>query len=113
MQLLLEGASLRSYGSQGQQRVALLALLFAERDVLARRRSRPPLMLLDDVMSELDDELRELLAELLRSGGQAVLTTADAEHVPGVRPEEGAALLEVVAGTLAAAPATGGVRAVA
>jgi DNA replication and repair protein RecF len=40
-------------------------------------------MLLDDVMSELDAERRELLASLLRSGGQAVITTTEPEHVPG------------------------------
>ncbi|MET0762517.1 MAG: DNA replication and repair protein RecF [Thermoleophilaceae bacterium] len=83
LQLLLEGVPLRAYGSQGQQRVALLALLFAERMLLAERRARPPLMLLDDVMSELDAERRELLAELLRSGGQAVVTATEPEHVPG------------------------------
>jgi DNA replication and repair protein RecF len=83
LQLLLAGASLRAYGSQGQQRAALLALLFAERSLLAERRARPPLMLLDDVMSELDAERRELLASLLRSGGQAVITTTEPEHVPG------------------------------
>jgi DNA replication and repair protein RecF len=101
VQLLLDGVSLRSYGSQGQQRVSLLALLFAEREVLARLRSRPPLMLLDDVMSELDAERRELLADLLRAGGQAVITTADAEQVPGASGE-GTRLLEVKAGRLAA-----------
>ena len=41
-------------------------------------------MLLDDVMSELDAERRELLAELLRAGGQAVVTATEPEHVPGV-----------------------------
>jgi DNA replication and repair protein RecF len=102
VQLLLDGVSLRSYGSQGQQRVALLALLFAEREVLSRLRSRPPLMLLDDVMSELDGERRELLAQLLRSSGQAVITTADAEHVPGASGE-GTRPLEVDAGRLAPA----------
>lgn len=81
--LLLDGVSLRAYGSQGQQRIALLALFFAERRLLAERRSRPPLMLLDDVMSELDRERRELLAELLREGGQAVITATEADHVPG------------------------------
>jgi DNA replication and repair protein RecF len=40
-------------------------------------------MLLDDVMSELDAERRKLLAGLLRSGGQAVITTTEPEHVPG------------------------------
>jgi DNA replication and repair protein RecF len=83
LQLLLEGHPLRAYGSQGQQRTALLALLFAERDLLAERRARPPLMLLDDVMSELDAERRELLAELLGAGGQAVVTATEADHVPG------------------------------
>ncbi len=90
--------SLRAYGSQGQQRAALLALLFAERTLLAERRARLPLMLLDDVMSELDAERRELLADLLRAGGQSVITTTEPEHVPGaalsggglVRVEHGA-----------------------
>ena len=40
-------------------------------------------MLLDDVMSELDSERRELLADLLRSGGQAIVTATEADHVPG------------------------------
>src|SRR5918911_1914243 len=80
--LLHAGRPLRTLGSQGQQRVGLLALLFAERDVLAARK-RPPLMLLDDVMSELDSTRRERLAELLRAGGQSIATTTDVEHVPG------------------------------
>src|ERR671916_130190 len=80
--LLHAGRPLRTLGSQGQQRVGLLALLFAERDVLGARK-RPPLMLLDDVMSELDGTRRERLAELLRSGGQAIVTTTDADHVLG------------------------------
>ena len=83
VQLLLEGVILRSYGSQGQQRVALLALLFAEREFLLERRGQAPLMLLDDVMSELDATRRELLAELLRSGGQSLVTATERTHVPG------------------------------
>jgi DNA replication and repair protein RecF len=80
--LLHGGRPLRTLGSQGQQRVGLLALLFAERDVLGAR-GRPPLMLLDDVMSELDATRRERLAELVRAGGQALITTTDVDHVPG------------------------------
>ncbi|MBA3263145.1 MAG: DNA replication and repair protein RecF, partial [Thermoleophilaceae bacterium] len=95
--LQLDGASLRAYGSQGQQRTALLALLFAERELLATRRGRPPLMLLDDVMSELDSERRGLLAELLRSGGQAIVTATEAEHVPGVDDGE---LIRVAGGAV-------------
>jgi DNA replication and repair protein RecF len=100
--LALDGAALRAYGSQGQQRAALLALLFAERELLADRRGRPPLMLLDDVMSELDVERRELLADLLRSGGQAIVTATEAEHVPGVDEDE---LVRVAGGSLVGAVA--------
>jgi DNA replication and repair protein RecF len=102
LQLLLGGVGLRAYGSQGQQRAALLALLFAERALLAERRARPPLMLLDDVMSELDAERRELLAGLLRAGGQAVITTTEPEHVPGTA--RGGGLIRVEGGAIAPSP---------
>jgi DNA replication and repair protein RecF len=100
----LGGRELRSYGSQGQQRISLLALLLAEREAIAQLRSSPPVMLLDDVMSELDQARRQALVELLRLGqGQAILTTTDLEHVPGALGEsivriavsEGAAREEV------------------
>jgi DNA replication and repair protein RecF len=82
--LLLGGRELRAYGSQGQQRISLLALLLAERDAVAEHRGTPPVMLLDDVMSELDHVRREALVELLRAhDGQAIVTTTDLEHVPG------------------------------
>jgi DNA replication and repair protein RecF len=81
--ILRNGRELRSYGSQGEQRLALLALLLAERAVLARERDHVPLMLLDDVMSELDLTRRELLSHELRSGGQSVVATTDLAHVPG------------------------------
>ena len=74
--------SLRRYGSQGQQRIALLALLFAEREALLRARGAPPLMLLDDVMSELDPEHRDLLAARLEGDGQALISAADDDAVP-------------------------------
>ncbi|HEX2096764.1 MAG TPA: DNA replication and repair protein RecF [Solirubrobacterales bacterium] len=74
--------SLRRYGSQGQQRTALLALLFAEREAL-RASGRPlPLLLLDDVMSELDPERRERLVERIGDDGQAVVTAAAEESLP-------------------------------
>ena len=80
---LHRGRELRAYGSQGQQRLALLALLLAERDAIASERDAVPLMLLDDVMSELDRDRRDALVEVLRSHGQSVITTTDIEHVPG------------------------------
>jgi DNA replication and repair protein RecF len=77
------GRELRAYGSRGQQRLGLLALLLAERAELAEERGAPPLMLLDDVMSELDAARRGRLVEVLRAGGQSVITTTDLSHVPG------------------------------
>lgn len=74
--------SLRRYGSQGQQRAALLALLFAERDVLLAARGVAPLLLLDDVMSELDPDRRARLVERLASGGQSVISAAAADSLP-------------------------------
>jgi DNA replication and repair protein RecF len=82
--LARDGRDLRAFGSQGQQRLGLLALLLAEREAIEASRSAPPLMLLDDVMSELDHVRREALIDLLREGGgQSLITTTDLEHVPG------------------------------
>jgi DNA replication and repair protein RecF len=79
---------LRSYGSQGEQRLAVLSLLLAEADLLTRRGEATPLLLLDDVLSELDPGRRKMLAERLRhAGGQAFLTTTTAEALP-VEPDE-------------------------
>ena len=89
---------LRTLGSQGQQRAGLLALLFAERDALLER-ERPSLMLLDDVMSELDATRRARLADLVRAGGQTVITTTDVDHVPGADAAD-VAVVQVLDGTL-------------
>jgi DNA replication and repair protein RecF len=102
---LRDGRELRTYGSQGELRLALLALLLAERSVLATRRGRTPLLLLDDVMSELDSQRRELLALELAAGGQSVIATTDLAYVPGacatnvtrLRVSSGAILQEALA----------------
>ena len=87
LSLARDGRELRAFGSQGEQRLALLALLLAEREVLAAERGDPPLLLLDDVMSELDAERRERLVARL-GAGQSVVTTTDLGHVPGAHGAE-------------------------
>lgn len=77
------GRDVRAYGSRGQQRLALLALLLAERDELAEARGAYPLMLLDDPMSELDVQRRERLMAVLRRGGQSVVAATELGLVPG------------------------------
>ena len=54
----------------------------AEREALTVERGSPPLLLLDDVMSELDPVRRTALLERVSAEGQCVVTTADLEHVP-------------------------------
>jgi DNA replication and repair protein RecF len=94
-----EDRDLRAYGSRGQQRLALLALLLAEREALAASRGTPPLMLLDDVMSELDAGRRNRLVDVLRAGGQSLITTTDLAHVPGA-DEGGVTRLAIAEGAV-------------
>jgi DNA replication and repair protein RecF len=82
LRISIDGRQVRRYGSQGQQRMALLALLFAEREALLAARQVTPLLLLDDVMSELDPERRELLVARLAADGQTLITAAAEESVP-------------------------------
>ncbi len=91
VEVTVAARAVRRYGSQGEQRTALLALLFAERAALLAARATPPLMLLDDVMSELDPERRALLVTRLADGeGQALITATEASQLP-----DGAARREI------------------
>jgi DNA replication and repair protein RecF len=85
------GRDLRTFGSQGEQRLAVLALLLGEAELLEERRGTRPLLLLDDVLSELDSERRRVLGERLRTGGQTLVTSASRGALPG----EAAQLVEV------------------
>jgi DNA replication and repair protein RecF len=87
---------LRTFGSQGEQRLAVLSLLLAEAEVLAERRGVLPLVLLDDVLSELDAGRRRILAERIGRSGQAVVTATGADALP----LEPAQLLEVTPGVV-------------
>jgi DNA replication and repair protein RecF len=73
---------LRFFGSQGEQRLAVLALLLAEAEALGGRDDPTPLLLLDDVLSELDVERRRTLAQLLPQRGQALITSTSVETLP-------------------------------
>ena len=89
-----EGRDLRRFGSQGEQRLAVLSLLLAEAALLTERGPAPPLLLLDDVLSELDERRRKALAERLAGTGQAFVTATGASALP-VEPAQ---LVEVVPG---------------
>ncbi len=89
---------LRRVGSQGEQRTAALAFLLAARDHLRRRAARP-ILLLDDVLSELDPTRRLLLLDAVRDGGQTVVTSADPAVEEGLARQPDA-VVHVREGTL-------------
>jgi len=82
VQIEAAGRELRGYGSQGEQRIAVLALVLAEAQALAERHGAAPLVLLDDVLSELDEHRRRALGELLDARGQTVVTTTSPAALP-------------------------------
>ncbi len=88
---------LRRFGSQGEQRLAVLSLILAEAALLAERGPAPPLLLLDDVLSELDEGRRAALAARLAGAGQTLITATAASALPA----EPAQLVEVTPGAAA------------
>ncbi len=74
---LLNGKDIRDYGSQGQLKTMAIALKFAELLYITERLEQKPLLLLDDVFSELDWDRRRHLMDYLDQAGQVFLTTAD------------------------------------
>jgi DNA replication and repair protein RecF len=95
IRLLSGDRDLRTFGSQGEQRLAVLSLLLAEAELLTEQGSAPPLILLDDALSELDSDRRRLLSTRLGAVGQTLVTATGAEALPlapaqllAVRPGE-------------------------
>jgi DNA replication and repair protein RecF len=74
---LVNGIDLRTYGSRGQQRTAALALKLAETELMETRTGERPVLLLDDVMSELDPVRRKFLQSAVAGHEQVLMTTTD------------------------------------
>ncbi|MFH1679537.1 MAG: DNA replication/repair protein RecF [Candidatus Eisenbacteria bacterium] len=98
--ILLDGKPMRAFGSRGQHRSAVLALKIAAGRLMEARMGEPPLLLLDDVFTELDERRSAALAERLVGEGQVFATGTDREalsrHVPDAERfalEEGGVLV--------------------
>lgn len=83
--VLIGGHAARSFGSTGQQRGAAIGLRLVEMTTLARTRGSEPVLLLDDVFAELDDDRQGRLAERLTQGGgrQVFVTAPRRDELPG------------------------------
>ena len=96
LSILLSGMDMRSFASQGQVRTAALSLRLSAFDLLEKTQGEPPLLLLDDVLSELDpDRRRRLLSRI--SGVQTLLTCTDPSDLTGATP---ACVIRVAGGVL-------------
>ena len=83
LMLAVNGVNLRSFGSQGQQRTGALSLKLSELEFLRSETGEYPILLLDDVMSELDADRRQaLLAFLRKEHIQTIITATDAAYFP-------------------------------
>lgn len=76
VELLLEGRSLRQFGSQGQQRTTALSLTLAQAAVMQQWRKESPVILLDDCLSELDEDRARKVLQLTESVEQVIVSTA-------------------------------------
>ena len=95
---IIDNIDVRNYGSQGQQRTAALSLKLAELDLIKRETGENAVLLLDDVMSELDEERREYLIRAL-SENQIFITTTDIDDSL-VRAYPEAKIIKVNAGKI-------------
>ncbi|MDQ2944291.1 MAG: DNA replication/repair protein RecF [Candidatus Dormibacteraeota bacterium] len=82
VRVLLGGQEARAYASQGQQRTAVVSLKLAEAALVARRTGERPVLLLDDVLSELDAERRAALMRQVAGEGLVIITSVEAGPFP-------------------------------
>ncbi len=90
---------LKSYGSQGQQRMAILSLKLAEIEIFKSYKKETPILLLDDVFSELDDGKKNNLLHYMNEDIQTIITTTDLQDIDeSIRKKS--KLIEIVQGTI-------------
>ena len=75
--ITINGKDIRSFGSQGQQRIAAVCFKFGELEVLREMLNKNPILLLDDVLSELDPERKKLLVNIIGANSQTFITTSN------------------------------------
>ncbi|MCH8949701.1 MAG: DNA replication/repair protein RecF [Chloroflexi bacterium] len=97
--ILLNGVAAASFASRGQERTAALALRLAEARYMADSKDDLPVVLLDDVLSELDEDRRRAVISSLGEWDQILITSADGDRFDEGLPES-AAVFRVEAGTI-------------
>ena len=98
-QLHLDGQAVRVFGSQGEQRSCAVAIRMGLAAVVGAMTGEPPLVLLDDVLSELDERHREGVFAACADSAQVIITCCDSEDIPA-EVRASAASFEVRGGTV-------------
>ena len=80
-EIYIDGKSLREYGSQGQQRLVVLCLKISELEIFKENKSEYPVLLLDDVFSELDIDKRNKIMSFINKEIQVFITSTDVENI--------------------------------
>jgi DNA replication and repair protein RecF len=83
--ITIGGKDIRYFGSQGQQRMAAICLKLAELETLKENIDKKPVLLLDDVLSELDIERKAMLLKLIKDDFQTFITAANFEYIKDIR----------------------------
>lgn len=81
IEFYIDKFNLKNYGSQGQQRMAVLSIKLAEIDLFCKKKNQYPILLLDDVFSELDDQKKNNLLNYIHEKMQTIITTTDLKNI--------------------------------
>jgi len=81
LEFFLGDLNLKLYGSQGQQRVAVLSLKIGEINIFKKYKEQTPILLLDDVFSELDQKKKNNLLKYINDNIQVIITTTDVKNI--------------------------------
>jgi len=79
------GRDLARFGSRGEQRMSVLWLKLAELAYIKKVTQEHPVLLLDDIFSELDHEHREIVVDIIKNSGQVIITTADPHNIEEIK----------------------------
>ena len=81
LEFYIDDKNIKNFGSQGQQRMAVLSIKLAELQIIYEYKNTMPILLLDDVLSELDIEKRNKLLSYIKNNSQVIITTTDLKNI--------------------------------
>ena len=94
--ILLNGKDIRSFGSQGQQRISAISLRLCEIEVIREILKKDPVLLLDDILSELDFTREKIVLNLIKDKYQTFITTSNINYVSHIKEIEKDKIQELI-----------------